>query len=683
MSTLIITEKDKTARRIAEILSEGKYGSKKISRLPVYIFKKDSREFHIIGLKGHLLKVDFPSRYQNWQKVDPKELIDAQIIKVPIDRGVLKALKEEAARAEEIIIATDFDREGELIGYDASQEARKVKLIEALKRARFSALTVSEIKKAFQNLERPYVSLALAGEARQEIDLIWGATLTRFLSIASRRLGKQFLSVGRVQSPTLCLLAQREKEIKDFQPQDYWQLKLILGKDGQQFLVFHERERFFDRKEVEKIKKQLGERGVVTAVEVKERDVLPPSPFNTTQFLVAASSLARLSPARAMQIAEDLYMSGLISYPRVDNTVYPPSLNFKAVLGFLKKNRVYEEAVRTIFSQKKITPTRGKKYSTDHPPIYPTALPSPGSLKGAAEKIYDLVARRFLATLSPSAQVEESSVVVEVGGEKFIGKGFRVLKEGWYLAYPFSRRKDEPLPPLKKGDWVEVLEVKLEKKQTQPPQRYSSARLVQEMEKLGLGTKATRHQIIQNLYERGYIRGDPIQTTELGMAVAEALMRHMKPVSTPEMTSQLEDEMTEIAEEQKSKEEVVDHSRQLLKSVMEGLEEERKALRETVQAGLKAEGLIGKCVCGGELRVVVSKRTKKRFVGCSNYFNADGDQKCSVSYPLPQKGLVSSTGQTCSICGAPMVRIINKGKKPWDICLSPLCPGKKPKEEKS
>lgn len=680
MSTLIITEKDKTARRIAEILSEGRFGSKKVSKLPVYVFKKDNREFHVIGLRGHLLKVDFPPRYQNWQRVDPKDLIDARIIKVPIDKAVLNALKEEAKQAKEIIVATDFDREGELIGYDAAQEASKAGTIDSLRRARFSALTVQEIKKAFQDLQKPYISLALAGEARQEIDLIWGATLTRFLSISSRRLGKQFLSVGRVQSPTLCLLAKREKEIREFKPRDYWQLKLVLEKDGQQFVVIHEKERFFSREEVEKIKERLKEKGVVVEVEISQRDVLPPSPFNTTQFLVAASSIARLSPARAMQVAEDLYMSGLISYPRVDNTVYPPSLNLRSVLDFLSKSAVYREATEAVLSQKKIMPTRGKKYSTDHPPIYPTALPAPGSLKAAGEKVYDLVARRFLATLSPSAQVEDSSVVVEVGGERFRGKGFCVLKEGWYLAYPFSRRKDEPIPPLKKGDRVEVVDVKLEKRQTQPPQRYSSARLVQEMEKLGLGTKATRHQIIQNLYERGYIKGDPIQTTELGLAVAEALMRHMEPVSTPRMTSQLEDEMTEIAEEQKSKEEVVGHSRQLLKSVMKGLEGEKEALRETVKAGLKAERLIGKCSCGGELRVVISRKTRKRFVGCSNYFCPDGSQKCSVSYPLPQKGLLSSTGETCPVCGAPVVKVINKGKKPWNACLNPFCQSKKEKE---
>ncbi len=681
MRTLIVTEKDKSARRIAEILSNGKFGTKKVLNFPVYVFRKDSQEIHVIGLKGHILRVDFPPPYQNWQKVDPKELIDAEIIKVPVNELVLKALKEEVVWADELIVATDFDREGELIGYDAAEEAKRVKAFRSIKRARFSALTPQEIKEAFKNLQDPYLSLALAGEARQEIDLVWGATLTRFLSLASRRLGKHFLSVGRVQSPTLCLLAQREKEIRDFKPTDYWQLKLVLAKNGQQFVVNHEKERFFDHTQVEKIKKKLGEKGLVLEYEVSQRNILPPSPFNTTQFLAAASNIARLSPARAMQIAEDLYMRGLISYPRVDNTVYPASLNFKAVLSFLKKDPAYEEVVQAILSQEKIVPTRGKKHSTDHPPIYPTALPPLDSLRGAEKKIYDLVARRFMATLSPSVEVEDGVVTIEVGGEKFIGKGFRVLKEGWYLAYPFFRRKDEPLPALKKGDWVEVLEVRFEKKQTQPPPRYSSARLVQEMERLGLGTKSTRHQIIQNLFERGYIKGEPIQTTELGMAVAEALMRHMKPVSSPEMTSQLEDEMTEIAEQQKSKEQVVGHSRQLLKSVMKGLEGEKESLRETVKAGIKAEGLIGKCSCGGELRVVVSRKSKKRFVGCSNYFKPDGKQKCSVSYPLPQKGTVASTGEICAFCGAPVVKIINQRKRPWQICLNPDCPSKDFKKE--
>ena len=188
-----------------------------------------------IGLKGHVLGPAFPEGYSNWQKTDLHDLIDAELIKEPTDKNVVKAIKKVAKEADELVIATDFDREGELIGLEALEE-----MLDAnpelgtreetedgtlrIQRARYSALTKEEIERAFDELDELSYPLANAGAARQDIDLLWGATLTRAVSLATRRFGSNFLSVGRVQSPTLGLIVEREMERRAHVAKPFWEL---------------------------------------------------------------------------------------------------------------------------------------------------------------------------------------------------------------------------------------------------------------------------------------------------------------------------------------------------------------------------------------------------------------------------------------------------------------------------
>src|SRR5919106_1058652 len=196
---LIVTEKNNSAKRIAEILGNGaKEGSS--YKVPYYTWSDSDGEHLAIGLKGHVLNPSFPEGYSNWQKTDLHELIDAKLIKEPTDKNVLRALRKVAKDATSVVIATDFDREGELIGLEALGQILDVNpgLEGSVRRARYSALTKEEIERAFSNLDDLSYDLAYAGEARQDIDLIWGATLTRAVSLATRRFGSNFLSVGRV-----------------------------------------------------------------------------------------------------------------------------------------------------------------------------------------------------------------------------------------------------------------------------------------------------------------------------------------------------------------------------------------------------------------------------------------------------------------------------------------------------
>jgi len=667
---LIITEKNQTARRIATILSAGSAKREGTARSPIYTFKEGSSSVKCIGLRGHILKVDFPDEYLKWQDVEPRTLVRAELVKTPTDSSLVTTLKRLAKEASEIVIATDYDREGELIALDIERLCREVNQKAKYFRARFSALTPADVKNSFSNLTSLDENLARAGEARQDIDLIWGATLTRFISLATTRLGRKFLSVGRVQSPTLALIVEREKEIQSFVPEDYWVLTVTFEKDGETFTARHKKEKFSTFEEAKEHMDKVEDAGRVVEVVQKEREINPPPPFNTTMFLTASSSL-RISPARAMNIAESLYSRGYISYPRVDNTVYPDSLSLKGILKTLTGADVIGPLASEILIQPALKPTRGKKISTDHPPIHPTSKALKSELRDVEWKIYELVSRRFLATLSSAAKARSTKVTVDCSGEEFVARGDVIVDEGFLKFYPYGRKKDEELPTLREGEILKVVDKKIEKKQTQPPNRYTEGKLIEKMESMGLGTKSTRHTIIQNLIERGYIYGNPLRPSETGMAVSSALKRHATPVTTPEMTSQLERDMDEIAEGKKTLDSVVDTSREILDGVLDLMEGEKESITREIKEGLRGDTVLGACPsCGGELRVRISKQSGKRFAGCSNY------PECNKTYPLPQKGGVIGTGEICEECGSPRVRIIAKGRKPWETCLEPNCPSK-------
>ena len=227
---------------------------------------------------------------------------------------------------------------------------------------RYSAITKEEIQKAFRNSGKVDFDLASSGEARQIIDLVWGAALTRYISLTSGRLGKEFLSVGRVQSPTLALIVDREREIQAFVPEPYWEIYADLEKE---LRVQHASGRIWEKAEVDGIMARLGPEGIVKSIEKKPRIDKPPAPFDTTSFISAASGIG-FSAANAMRIAEWLYINGFISYPRTDNTVYPPSLDLKALTALFTKGAFAAEAKRLL--QGKMVPTRGKRSTTDHPP---------------------------------------------------------------------------------------------------------------------------------------------------------------------------------------------------------------------------------------------------------------------------------------------------------------------------
>jgi DNA topoisomerase-1 len=667
---LVICEKNISARRIAYILSDGKSKSSRVGNIPVYDFSKEGEPWRVIGLKGHIINLDFPAGFNKWNKVTPADLIHVNPVKKVSEKGIAAALKSLVDVNPFLIVATDFDREGELIGVEVIDLLKEFNNeINQIKRAKFSAITNYEIKNAFDSLTEVDYNLSSAGETRQVIDLVWGAVLTRFISIASDRFGKDFLSIGRVQSPTLALLVDREKEIKTFVPKPFWKIIANLKK-RESFNATHVEGQFWDEKKVQGIFNKIknSKFAVVKKYEKKLMRELPPPPFSTTTFLESASYL-RISASRAMSIAEELYMSGLISYPRTDNTVYPRSLNIKGILEKLK-NSNFSKEVQEVISNGRSHPMRGKKETTDHPPIHPVGAPAGKKLEGDSARIYELVVRRFLATLAKDAISENVSALFDISNEEFKADGYRLIEPNWRNIYTYFREKKNVLPELIKNEKIDVTKISLIEDKTKPPARYTQGSLIAKMEQLSLGTKSTRHEIINKLYSRRYITLSPLAPTPTAIAVIDAL--DDCEVVKPRMTATLEQDMDFISEGKKSLKETVAESRKMLSEVMISLEKERDNIKTSIKDAQREENTIGKCpICGKDMIIRNSKKGK-RFVGCTGYPN------CNNTYSLPQFGGVFSTGKVCEKCSAPVVRIKAKGKRAWELCLNSNCSSKKP-----
>ena len=713
---LIVTEKNNSAKKIAEILSGGTAKEESSYRTPYYSWSDEGGEQMTIGLKGHVLNPAFPESYNNWQETNPRDLIDAELIKEPTDKNVVRALRKVAKDADDLVIATDFDREGELIGLEALQEILEsnpgLRSGEegAVKRARYSALTKDEITHAFANLDELSYPLANAGAARQDMDLIWGATLTRAVSLATRRFGSNFLSVGRVQSPTLGLIVERELERRAHVPEPYWEVTATFAHPEGSFEAEHTTGKFWAEAEAEAAVANTASPGTVTEIKAKKNTRRPPTPLNTTAFTTDASSRLGITPSRAMRIAEDLYMDGYVSYPRTDNTVYPASLDTSELVRSLVEIEDFKAA--SFLLDKPLEPTRGKKETTDHPPIYPTQAVNPKRLEARSEahrRVYELIARRFLATFSPPMVTESTraDITAATGDpavegrepETYFVRGSVVLDPGFAAIYTYARSADTEIPKLQEGQELDLEGVEMEGKETPPPPRISQGKLIELMEERDLGTKATRADIIQKLYDRGYVFGNPPEPSETGIAMYRAFQKYVPRMATPEMTAEMEAEMDQIASGEMTKDSVLSDSRDLLRSAFDEMGDDIKTDDENAKwrkfakeiwAGMDEDRILGPCkVCEeagrkqedgspNMLRIIKARKSGKRFVGCQGWDgdNPDSPDSCDQTFPLPQRvrGLYKLE-PACSVCGrTPRLLVAPFRGRPWKLCLNDNCP---------
>jgi DNA topoisomerase-1 len=683
--TLIITEKPDAASRIASALdADGKAEKRVENGVPYYVAKR-SEDIVVVPALGHLYTVASKKRGEKSYPVFdfhwvPRYLAERGAAQI---RTWLKIISKLAENANKFIDACDYDIEGSIIGYSILRYACDSKENLA-QRMKYSTLTKEELEKSFTDL-LPHLDFALieAGLTRHEVDWLYGINLSRALTTAAKNHSGKYatLSTGRVQGPTLKFLETRERSIRCFVPTPYWSIKAKVKISGAVFEAEYEKTTIGTKAEAEAIVDSCrGKDGVVEKIEVQEFRQMPPLPFDLGSLQSEAYRLFRYTPMRTSIIAQRLYLDALISYPRTSSQKLPPAIGYKAILKKLGRTPEFREQAAALLAKPALKPTEGKKEDPAHPAIYPTGNLPERSLYSTEKNVWDLVVRRFMAVFGDPAIRRSMKVTISINGNLFRLSGSRTLEEGWLRFYePYVRLEDVPLPPMESGQKISVQRVVLEDNFTKPPSRYNPSSLLRRMEKEEIGTKATRAGIIQTLHNRKYIREERIVVTDLGFEVVDVLKKYCPTVVSIELTRKLEERMNEIQQGKETRENVLQNTVEILKPVTAKLKENEQVIGARLsQALMKAkleERIIGACpTCqSGKLVILRSRKTGKRFIGCTNYFEGT----CRTAFPLPQRGLVKPSGKPCRGCGWTTVRVWMKGKRPWNLCFNPKCPLKK------
>jgi DNA topoisomerase-1 len=567
-----------------------------------------------------------------------------------------------------------------------------------------------------------------SGVARHFLDYFYGVSTTRALTLAVKKNSKRFsiVSTGRVQGPVLSMLANKELEIKRFKPKPYWQLQMIILIDGKEAIALYEKEKLWNEKEAQKVfKASKSKVAVVEDVNKRRYNQAPPKPFNITSLQTEAYRLFGYSPQMTLGVAQKLYTSAFISYPRTSSEKLPPQIGYRDILQALSKIKKYKKLCDELMKEKDLKPTEGKRTDPAHEAIHPTVEPpkSVSRLKGSYQKIYDLICRRYLAIFGKPATRESMKITINVNKNKFITTGRRTIEKGWMQYYgPYAKFDEIILPDLKKGDKLKVKKLDMLSKETSPPPRFSQAAMIKEMEKRGLGTRATRAAIMQTLYNRNYVMGKSMKVTTLGLKVAMNLKKYVPDFVDEKLTRRFEKDLEKISEGKVKKEKVLNKAKKVVTKICNEFKKNEdkigKGLGEAIIETQNKKATLGPCPnCDGTLKIMFSPFSKKMFVGCTSYSRCKkcgftkkackckcpicGNQKgkckcswkekvwnptCQTGFPLPHNASFQSLEKLCDKCNTPIIRVMRKGKRPFKMCLDPNCVTKadwgKPKKKK-
>jgi DNA topoisomerase-1 len=473
----------------------------------------------------------------------------------------------------------------------------------------------------------------------------------------------------------------REKAIRYYVPTPYWTVKAEAEIADSLIEADYEKGVIKTKKEANRITYACkGKNGEIEKIDVKRFQQLPPAPFDLGTLQSEAYSLFGYTPMRTSNIAQRLYLDALISYPRTSSQKLPRSINYGAILKDLNRAPKYKELAAELLVQKELKPEEGKKEDSAHPAIYPTGNLPERVLDESESNIWDIVVRRFMAVFGESSIMEIIKAYVNVNGHRFFLRGKQTLEEGWARFYkPYVRSEEVLLPPVKEGQIINIKRVILEDRFAKPQSRYNPSSLLKRMEEAGIGTKATRANIIQTLYDRKYVRDERMTVTDLGLEVLEVLRKHCSTVVSVKLTKELEDKMSKIQSNVEKRDNILVDAVEILKPVLEALRRKENIIGERLSNATKnlrlEDRTIGTCpACKtGKLVTLYSRRTGKRFVGCTNYFKGS----CRASFPLPQKGAIRPLWKNCRRCGWPMVHVRIKGRRTWTLCFNPECSLKK------
>lgn len=461
----------------------------------------------------------------------------------PGKEKVIRELKAAAAKADVVLLASDPDREGEAIAWHVSELIKKE--AKKMERIVFHEITEPAVKEAIKHSRAIDLHLKEAQEARRVLDRLVGYDLSGLIW-KKVRYG---LSAGRVQSPALRILMEREREIRAFIPDDFFVLTAHTQKDKMAipFLCTVEPT---EQKEADRIKK-VGEANVWEVVAIKETEAKrsPKAPFTTSTLQQAASTRLGFSPSRTMGAAQKLYEAGHITYMRTDSTNMS-AVAVKQILGMITKEYGKE------YLQPRTYKTKSKSAQEAHEAVRPTSFSKKSvGATGDQKELYELIFARTVASQMTDAKTKRTKVLANVPHASetipdFSVNGSRVVFDGWLKADPRARGEDTEVPKIEKGDTLTLTDIEIEAKQTQPPNRYSEAGLIKELEKRGIGRPSTYASIMRTIIDRGYTikEGRTLIPTDTGDVVSTFLEEHFADYIGDDFTSDMEDQLDDIAE---------------------------------------------------------------------------------------------------------------------------------------
>jgi DNA topoisomerase-1 len=560
---LVIVEKEKLATTMAAALGHFTTSTIRAGSSSVRVYNVGN--YAILPLSGHMTNYTTSEKLSKWTDSsiteilsDPKALVKE--MKAP---AYAQAIKQLASSASEVVIGCDADPEGDNIGLEAVEVLRSNKITKPISRLWLTTTVPADIRAAFSNLRKFDENMALSVEARRKLDALVGFPGTRLLTLGYKQeFGNGVVSFGRVQTATLRILVERENAIKGFAGKKYWAVEAkVLGtifrSAGKPFDDKHDAQAVFDSV-------KGASEFLCKDVKLTSSQMLPPVPMNTTALLKAGSGVLRYTPNEVLNLAEALYLDAAITYPRVDNQAYSPTFDHTANLQKLKAGNMgaqidYILSKRTVMGKPVFSNGRA---NPDHEPLTP--IRGMSSYKDAkALAVYDLVLRHYLSMFYPPAKFSGIDVSGQIANQTFVADGKRLAEKGFYEVFYYQPRL-KAIDDFTRGAVYPVEWVKLVEKTTDPPSRFTESSLIAEMERAGIGTKATRPSVIETIKNRNYVTrssGGTLTPSERGMKLIGLVAKAWPEYTSAEFTARVEKEMEKVAQGTASWTDVVNQER--------------------------------------------------------------------------------------------------------------------------
>lgn len=658
VNVLMVAEKPSLAQSLAGFLAEGPIQSRKKNGNPVHEydaqFMGKRAHFKFTSVAGHVMTCDFPNSYNNWDRVEPVELFKAPIMKKEANPNMHmpKFLQREGSNCDYLVLWLDCDKEGENICFEVMDCLATVMQVsmynpQTVYRARFSALTATDIRRAMQNLTSPNKLESLSVEARMEIDLRIGCAFTRyqtrFFHGKYGDLDSSVISYGPCQTPTLGFCVERHDKIQSFQPEPYWVLivkvRPCTSEACAELTLDWAKDREFKQSNAKASLSEVKSHGRARVTDISYKDKSKPRPtgLNTVELLRVASSALGIGPHQAMIVAERLYTQGYISYPRTETTAYPKNFDFHSLVSMYRSHPDVGRDVEELLREGINRPKSGVDVG-DHPPITPCRSATSSEIFDRDSwRIYDYVMRHFLGSISGDLKYKQTTITFMIGKEVFTKTGAVVTYAGFNKFMTWISVAEGYLSSsIRVGDEFSITEAKIVEKKTSPPDYLTESDLISLMEKHGIGTDASIPTHINNICTRNYVQigsGRRLIPTQLGIILVHGYQKIDNDLVQPTRRAAIEKELNQIVEGRQEYRVVLANTIQEYKQKFEFFVQNIASMDELFEVCFTSLAETGKPMsrcgrCNRYMKIIVAKPQR---LYCPN---------CKETFSVPQRGII-------------------------------------------